>query len=134
MSDYYFSESSTRNLQECHPLLQRLFHEVIKVIDCKVIEGHRKKADQDSYYYAKKSKVKWPNGKHNKLPSEAVDVAPCPIDWNDLKTFYHFAGIVRGIASMMGIKIRWGGDWDGDNDLNDQSFVDLVHFELIGGK
>ena len=35
-----------------------------------------------------------------------------------------------GIASQMGIDIIWGGDWDGDTDLKDNAFDDLVHFEL----
>ena len=41
------------------------------------------------------------------------------------------AGLVLGIAAVFGIKIRWGGDWDSDNDLNDQKFMDLAHFEEI---
>jgi peptidoglycan L-alanyl-D-glutamate endopeptidase CwlK len=36
-----------------------------------------------------------------------------------------------GIAAKMGIKIRWGGDWDRDEELHDQTFFDLPHFELI---
>lgn len=68
---------------------------------------------------------------HNKTPSLAVDVAPWPIDWNDKNRFYHFAGRVQGIAQMFNIKIRWGGDWDSDNDLKDQNFYDLPHFELV---
>ena len=74
----------------------------------------------------------YPNGKHNRKPSAAIDVAPWPIpDWEDLKTFYFFSGVVKGIANCLEIKIRWGGDWDSDNDLNDQTFNDLVHFELV---
>ncbi len=61
----------------------------------------------------------------------AVDIAPYPIDWKDHKRFYYLAGIVKGVASQMGIKVRWGGDWDSDNDLNDQSFMDLGHFEIV---
>ena len=64
----------------------------------------------------------------------AVDAAPClsgKIDWNDAKFFCLFAGVVLSTASQLGIKIRWGGDWDGDFDLKDQSFIDLPHFELI---
>jgi len=26
------------------------------------------------------------------MPSDAVDVAPYPIDWNDKERFYYFAG------------------------------------------
>ena len=36
-----------------------------------------------------------------------------------------------GVASQMGIKIRWGGDWDRDTDLSDNRFNDLPHFELM---
>ena len=61
-----------------------------------------------------------------------IDVAPCPIQWNNSKRFYHFAGYVKGVADSLGIKICWGGDWDKDNDFDDQTFNDLVHFELIG--
>ena len=43
---------------------------------------------------------------------------------------YAFGGFVKGVASQKGIKIRWGGDWDSDNDLHDQNFIDLPHFEL----
>ena len=57
-------------------------------------------------------------------------LAPYPIDWNDKERFYFFAGYVKGIASQMGIELRWGGDWDSDNQLHDQTFMDLPHFEL----
>jgi len=32
----------------------------------------------------------------------------------------------------MEIPIRWGGDWDRDHCLSDQSFDDLVHFATHG--
>ena len=39
-----------------------------------------------------------------------------------------------GLAKAMSIPLRWGGDWDGDTLLSgrdpDQTFDDLVHFEL----
>ncbi len=70
------------------------------------------------------------SSKHNQNPSLAADVAPWPLDWKDKERFYHFAGRVSGIAQMLGIAIRWGGDWNGNNDLKDQTFYDLPHFEL----
>lgn len=30
----------------------------------------------------------------------------------------------------MGVTLRWGGDWDSDTEVNDNSFDDLVHFEI----
>ena len=127
-----FSKKSERNLSSCHPDLQRLFRVVLEIRDCKIVEGHRIKEIQDQYFNADLSRVMWPNSKHNHRPSLGVDVAPYPIDWDDELSFYHFAGIVRGVSEIMEIPIRWGGDWDGDGDLHDQTFMDLVHFELIG--
>ena len=127
-----FSPRSQKKLEAVHPALRRLFRIVLKHMDCAILEGHRIKELQDIYFDSKKSKLEWPNSKHNQTPSLAVDVAPYPINWKDEKRFYYFAGIVKGVASQMNINIRWGGDWDGDTDLNDQTFFDLVHFELVG--
>lgn len=126
-----FSNASKARLYTCHDDLQRLFNKVIEEYDCSILEGHRPQELQEEYFRTGKSKVRWPNGKHNSQPSKAVDVAPWPIDWNDTNRFYHFGGYVKGVAQSMGIEIRWGGDWDGDTDLDDQTFMDLVHFELV---
>jgi hypothetical protein len=111
-----------------------LFENVVRYYDCSILEGHRGKADQDKAVAEGKSKTPWPRSKHNSLPSMAVDAAPYPIDWTDLKRFYHFAGFVLGMAASMGLRLRWGGDWDGDRDLNDQSSNDLPHFEIMPEK
>lgn len=129
---YKFSSKSKAQLLTVHPELQRLFREVIKGYDCTIIQGHRGKEEQDEYFRTGRSKLQFPNSKHNKTPSLGIDVAPYPIDWNDLNRFYHFGGYVKGVADQLDINIRWGGDWDGDNDLQDQTFMDLVHFELLG--
>lgn len=131
-SMYKFSSKSKAQLLTVHPELQRLFREVIKGYDCTIIQGHRGKEEQDEYFRTGRSKLQFPNSKHNKTPSLGIDVAPYPIDWNDLNRFYHFGGYVKGVADQLDINIRWGGDWDGDNDLQDQTFMDLVHFELLG--
>ena len=126
-----FGKRSKKNLSECHPDLQKLFNNVVKNYDCSVIEGHRGKEEQDKLYHGGKSKVKYPRSKHNKSPSLAADVVPYPIDWNDEIRFYHFVGYVKGVADKLGIKIRCGADWDGDNTFSDQTFHDLPHFELL---
>tara|TARA_R110000822_G_scaffold93640_1_gene215264 strand:+ start:150 stop:536 length:387 start_codon:yes stop_codon:yes gene_type:complete len=125
-----FSKTSLAKLDTCHPDLQRIFNEVIKTYDCSILEGHRSNERQKELYHQGKSKIK-SGGKHNSLPSAAVDAAPYPIDWNDKNRFYHFAGRVQAVALMLDIKIRWGGDWNGDNNLKNQTFFDLPHFELI---
>lgn len=125
-----FGNRSNVNLESCHDDLIKLFNKVVSGFDCSVICGYRNEADQNKAFNEKRSKVKFPNGKHNTLPSRAVDVVPYPIDWNDTKRFYFFGGYVIATAKSMGIKIRWGGDWDGDTLVGDQSFNDLPHFEL----
>ena len=128
---YSFSERSLNNLSECHPLLQDVFFEVIKIIDCSILEGYRNEFDQNRYFHQGLSKLRFPKSKHNKTPSLAVDVAPYPIDWSDRQRFILLAGTVKGVAHQMDIRIRWGGDWNCNNDLSDESFLDLPHYELI---
>ena len=134
---YKFSQNSLNKLFTCHMDLQLLAREVIKYIDCSVITGHRNARDQEAAYIFHKSQLRWPNSKHNKEPSLAFDLTPYPLDWNDSKKFYYFGGFVMAIAArlykdnVISHKIRWGGDWDMDHDVNDQNFNDLVHFELI---
>ncbi|MEM6683544.1 MAG: M15 family peptidase [Pseudomonadota bacterium] len=128
-----FSQRSLDRLATCHADLQAVFHAVIRQVDCTILEGHRTKQGQDAAFAAGKSKLRWPDGKHNTLPSRAVDAAPWPIDWQDRDRFHLFGGIVLGIAHSQGVALRWGGDWDGDFVLRDNRFDDLVHFELKDG-
>lgn len=126
-----FSERSLDRLETCHPDLQAIFNVVILDYDVTILEGHRGKAAQNEAHRTGKSQLKFPQSKHNKSPALAVDVAPFPIDWEDHARFYFLAGYVHAVADRLGVKIRWGGDWDGDGDLHDSSFLDLPHFELV---
>ena len=125
-----FGRASKKRLKTCDEDLVFLFEEVVKYFDCTVLEGHRGKKLQNKYFKEGKSKLQFPDGNHNKIPSFAVDVVPYPIDWEDRERMTYFAGYVKGIAMMLGIPIRWGGDWNGNNDLKDNNFDDLPHFEL----
>jgi len=135
-----FSKISLERLETCHQDLVTLFHYVIKYYDCTIVCGQRGAKEQNKAYKNGKSQVKYPFSKHNTEPlSEAVDAAPFDngvIDWN-FDQMYHFAGFVQGIAQMlfdygaMQYRIRLGADWDMDNDVQDQRFKDLPHFELI---
>ena len=129
----YYSESSKKKLEECHPDIQRVFRFVILHFDHKVTWGFRGQADQDGAYFSGNSKVRFPDSKHNKLPSTAIDVAPWPIDWGDERRFIFLAGFILGVAATMGIPLRWGGDWDSDTEVKDNEFNDYGHFELGEG-
>ena len=151
-----YSKSSMDKLKTCHPDLITLFLYVIKYYDCKILYGHRSSSLQfklytqgrefkdDKWVMINKRNVvtfkdrKNKKSKHNFDPSLAIDVAPYPIpDWNKQKEdFYHFAGWALGIATMLKAygeierNIIFGGDWDDDRDLHDQTFMDLVHFQI----
>ena len=125
-----FGKRSLKRLSTCDERLQKVFNEVIKTVDCSVLEGHRDKDRQNKLFEEGKTKVKYPSGRHNKLPSCAVDCVPYPIDWNDRERFHLFAGFVIGIAKSMGINLRWGGDWNQNWFVDDNKFDDFPHFEL----
>ena len=127
-----YSSNSQANLDSADVRLQRIFIEALQVMDHSIICGYRTEQDQLALYLEKKSKVRL--GEHNCKPSRAIDAIPYPInpDWEkDKDKIILFAGIVLGIAYKNKVKVRWGGDWDGDKDLKDQLFYDLVHFELV---
>jgi len=125
-----FGKRSRNALETCDERLVKVFNEVIKTVDCSVLEGHRDQIKQNKFYEEGKSKVKYPAGRHNKYPSMACDVVPYPIDWNDRERFHLFAGFVLGVANQMGIELRWGGDWNQNFEVDDNKFDDFPHFEL----
>lgn len=125
-----FSTRSKERLSTCDQRLFDLFSDVVEHFDCTVLVGHRTEAEQDEAFRTGHSKLKWPKSKHNHTPSLAVDVAPYPIDWKDRERFTYFAGFVLGMATTRGIRIRWGGNWQMDTMLRNNTFDDLVHFEI----
>jgi len=132
-----FSQESFSKLSTCHEDLQVLFFEVIKSFDCMVLEGHRNQVEQDLAFEEKRSQLQWPNGKHNSQPSMAVDVAPYPINFANTKREYWFGGYVMGIAQRlkdegkMSHSVKFGGDWNRDDNIDNETFRDLNHFELV---
>ena len=125
-----FGRKSKERLATCDERLQEVFNEVIQFVDCSVLEGHRSQERQDKLYDEGKTKVKYPRGRHNSMPSRAVDVTPYPVDWADRERQTLFAGFVIGVARAKGIKLRWGGDWDMDFQVMDNRFDDFPHFEI----
>ena len=126
-----FSARSEARLQECDPRLQLVFYTVVEHFDCTVLTGHRSKEVQAEKFRTGQSRVQWPHSRHNSKPSMAVDCAPYPIDWSDTARFYYFAGYVMATAKSLGVELRFGGDWDRDTEVLDQTFMDLVHFEVL---
>lgn len=135
-----FSQHSLDILATAHPDLQRLFLELSTQMDITIVCGYRNNVEQLEAYRIGKSKVKPGCGKHNHQPALAVDAVPAlaPRFWRkgkDLpeKEYRDFAYIVMLEAQALGLKIRWGGDWDGNGVYtNNQTFNDFAHYELEG--
>lgn len=143
-----FSNKSKMMLEECHPDLQKVLNEAIKYIDFTIVEGARTEEQQLKYYATGKSKTM--NSKHlpeyvkeyKKEYSHAIDIVPYfsnpkqHIDWADREEFCVLAGFILGIAKMLKAKgeikseIRWGGKWSKER-INENSFVDMPHFEIL---
>lgn len=127
-----FGKRSRSRLDGVDSRLVRVLEEVVKYFDITVIEGLRSQERQNELVKQGKSKTKF--GKH--VMGRAVDIAPYPIDWNARDDFHYLGGFVLGVAMKMGVNIRWGGDWNasslykGKRTTKDNSFDDLVHFEL----
>lgn len=134
MKPWMWSDLSVGKLETCAQPLQDVMNLALKTspVDMKVLQGHRSVDEQLSLYEQGLSKVRV--GRHNSSPSEAVDVVPLlkggGIDWHDRERFFLLAGVIYAAAEQLGVSLRWGGDWDTDTDYRDQTFIDLVHWEL----
>ncbi len=138
---YLFGKSSREKLDTCDQGLVRVVEKVLSwgVMDFAVIEGFRSVKRQMELFKEGKTTIEGlhKKGKHNILPSLAVDLLPFPTMlndvniWNDRHRFTILAGLMFAAASELKIRVRWGGDWDGDGNHADQTFHDLPHWELL---
>ena len=120
---YHYGTTSKGWLNTCHPDLQRLFTEAIKHRDVTILCGHRGEDEQNAAEEAGRSNIRWPDGKHNQLPSRAVDAGPWPLDWDDRDALMEFSGFIVGLASAMEIPVRSGAFW--------KEPWDPLHFEIV---
>ena len=118
-----FGKTSQDRLSTCHPDLQLICTEAIKLYDFSVICGYRGEAAQNEAYVNGYSGAKWGESYHNQIPSLAIDIVPYPSSWENKYEFYRLSGIIMTLADKHNIKIRWGGDFKG--------FFDGAHWELL---
>lgn len=131
-----FGQASEAKLATVDRRLVDVLRLAIRIMDFTVIEGHRGEAAQNAAFATGKSKLKYPHGNHNATPSRAVDIAPFPVDWSDnqksLERFVFLQGIVCACAFQLGVKVRFGLDWNGNHDMRDEGkFRDYPHVELV---
>lgn len=107
---YSFGTRSQAALETCDERLQLVAHRAIQVIDFSVLCGHRGREAQEDAFEGGYSKLRWPHSIHNRLPSQAFDLAPYPISWTkaDEWRFIELAGVVLRAAHELGVPLDWG--------------------------
>ena len=130
-----FGNKSRTILETCDQRLILVCNTAIMYYDFSVLSGHRGSEEQQQLFALGKSEKDGTDdiSKHQFHPSYAIDIAPYPIDWADHFKFHTLGGFMLGIGQAVGVKLRWGGDWDGDWSNKDQKLHDLGHFEIIDG-
>lgn len=124
-----FGATSKSRLLTCHVDIQTVMNTAIidTPIDFTIVCGFRNQEDQDKAYAQGYSRLKWPNGKHNKMPSRAVDIAPIvngDVIWNDNVLFEKLSKHVLKCAEAVNVNLTWGGAW--------VDFPDRPHYQLEG--
>lgn len=140
---YALGARSLARLDGVHPDLVRVIKLAISLspIDFAVIEGLRTDARQAELYAQGRTKpgpkVTWTlASRHKRQPSgygEAVDLAPFiagAIDWTAGKNFDAIADAMFKAADQLGVKLRWGADWNQNGKPRERGESDSPHWEL----
>lgn len=141
-----FGKRSKEKLATCHPDLQLIANESLKVsrMDFGISEGNRSIEKQLEYFYTGKSKVDGIKikGKHNYQPSLAFDlyayISGKPHLAFNVANLAYLGGVLTATANRLlnegkiTHKLRWGFNWDMDGEIGtDQRFQDMPHFEIL---
>lgn len=125
-----WSEWSNLQRDTLHPELQTFVDAVAEHENCRILEGFRNESDQEKAVEDGNSRVLWPNSRHNRFPSHAVDLAFYPVDWSDIEKWKYFGAFCMGVAAQLRTEgkmthtLTWGGSW--------KILQDYPHFQLEG--
>jgi len=137
---YALGKPSLDTLKGVHPDLVKVVKLAIQKTpqDFMVLEGVRTLERQKQLYAQGRTKpgkvVTWTlNSRH--IPKadglgHAVDLVPYPVDWNTPAKFVTISKAMLAAAKELGIAIRWGGNWDGDDRPGEKGETDGPHFEM----
>lgn len=146
-----FGAVSQTHLAGVTPALVRVCERALELggrigFDFSVVDGLRTPAEAQANSAAGTSQTQ--HSKHlagSDGKARAVDLRPYPriqngleVDRNTWKTtpevlarWWVLRTLMFLAAAELGVKLRWGGDWDGDLDMRDHPFLDAYHFELV---
>lgn len=130
MSNVKLGQRSLDRLKGVNPSLVAVFKRACETMpfDVTVLEGLRSYERQQELLMKGATKVSV--SRH--MSGNALDIAPYPIDWNDLERFQIVAEHMFKAAQELGVVIRWGGTWERSftKPVKWAKFLDAPHFEL----
>jgi peptidoglycan L-alanyl-D-glutamate endopeptidase CwlK len=116
-------------LEQCDPDLIAVITSVAVDRDVLAIQGARTLAEEQADIAAGRSKLKNPlDSLHVTDPTLrplalAADIAPYPLNWDDVTGFNNLSFAMKRAAQLLGIGLVWGGDWI--------TFKDRDHYQLV---
>ncbi len=140
---YYFGKSSTAKIMTLHPDLRAIIYNVmdLQVYDFSIVWGYRNEEQQNKAFQLGNSDKEYPDSKHNHTDDDgepmslAFDFGPyiigLGIPWKDTHAFAILGGMFIAIGRKLGIRVRYGGDWDMDGQTTDHKLKDWGHIELV---
>jgi len=145
MPRFTWSKKSIEHLNQLDPRLVATLSLAIRntKLDFGITDSYRGRPEQEEAYRDKRSKLRFPESKHNILPSLAFDIVAMPGGVGTYTEHYYpyLAGILHYAASIVNDKmlpefspfiLTWGGNWLNHNDFNSgvKPFNDWCHFQL----
>ncbi|MEC4728846.1 M15 family metallopeptidase [Shewanella sp. D64] len=138
---FFLGKRSLERLHRVHPRLVACVSIAVTLTtsDFSVGETVRTKERQEALYYGTPKKTWTLNSKHIIQKDgycHAVDLTPLKVgggaDWEACPIV---ATAMFAAAKSIGIRIRWGGDWNQNGDSRDEhqrGSYDGPHFEYLG--
>lgn len=130
---FRFSKRSEQNMLNVKPQLVRVVRRALEIspADFIVIEGRRTIERQRELYSQGRTTpgkiVTWTmQSKH--LTGDAVDLLPVVGGWEG--DFPAIKNAMFAAAKELGVKIRWGADWNQNGRPYEKGETDSPHFEL----
>lgn len=136
---FKLSNRSLNRLEGVNQDLVKVVKRAIEIseVDFMVVEGLRTLERQKQLYAQGRTTagkvVTW-TMKSKHIDGLAVDIAPCnpdgSIDWNTHSKFDKMSKAMFEAAKELGVKIRWGKDWNMNGIVGEKGETDSPHFEL----
>lgn len=127
---YRFGKTSLQRMEGVHPLLRECAERALSygIIDLTVPPYGGLRTLNDQRALVAKGASQTLNSLHRPQSTgygHALDLAPYPIDWNNIQNFMLMGTLMFRAANEMSFPLEWGGHW--------RRFKDYPHFQLPRG-